>query len=274
MTEDRIKIPLPSKQTANSYHMSEWQEIFKLIFIDSNETVKINGFSKNSVAFCRGFIISHISQDLGDLAESIRESKRDGITRYISSIFAWCFALSNELSFKLHDAIWNKYPGFCPYCGEPANCADAWWTLKQTEKGKKPKPQIAKDKDGNDKTPNQNPANFSVWVENFDNIYGRKYRIGMSISDIMYKLYEENAEVLEALDDLDFKNNETLEEVQSELADFVTWLFALIIKLDSYAFLKKEDIADYLFSKFENGCVRCEEELCICWPGWLLNESN
>ena len=237
MSDDRIKIPIPSKELANSYHLDEWQEIFKLIFNDSNLTVKLNGFSDNSVSYCRGFIISHITQDLGDLAESIRESKEDGITRYISSIFAWSFALANELKFSLHSALIKKYPGFCPYCGEPADCADAWWTLKQTVKGKKPDPKIAKNEDGSDKTPNPTPANFSMWIENVNNIYGRKYRIGMSLSDIMYKLYEENAEVLEALDDLDFKKDETIEEIQSELSDFITWLFALIIKLASYNFL-------------------------------------
>ena len=99
-------------------------------------------------------------------------------------------------------------------------------------------------------------------------VYGRKYKIGMSLSDIMYKLYEENAEVLEALNSLKPGDEESFNEVKSEVADFLTWVFALMIKLDSYCYLEKMSLSKYLFEKFQKGCVRCKT-ICVCEPDWL-----
>lgn len=260
-----VKAPIAIPDDAHSYSINNWQQYFDQIFKESNSRIKQNGFSNNSISFCRGYIISHITQDLGDLAEYIRELKKDRIRIKIGSIFAWVSALANELEFLLGDAIWGKYPGFCPYCGLARGCVDAWWTKAQREKGKDPDP---KPKPG--ETPHTKPQNLNGWVTIWDQIYGDKYRIGMPLSDIMYKLYEENAEVLEELDEevIDKK------KVTREVADFLSWLFALIIKLESYNIIPKNDLSDILFEKFGQGCPRGEGVICRCIPPWLSETSK
>jgi len=260
---NQIQIPLTSASDANSYSFGNWQYFFKKVFSGSNTEVKAKGFSNNTIAFATGYINSHITQDLGELAEHMRESDKDRVVRYISSMIAWNCALANELNFDLHAALWEKYPGYCKYCGEPDDCADAWWTSKQTKTGKKPSHPLVKGR-----TAQHEPQSLNGWVELIDKLYGRKYKIGMSLSDIMYKLYEENAEVLEALHALKLHDKESFNEVKSEVADFLTWVFALMIKLDSYCYLKKTDLSKFLFDKFQKGCVRCQT-ICVCKPNWL-----
>jgi len=259
-----IKIPISIVDDAQAYSLSNWQLYFSKIFSDINKQVKEKGYSNNQIAFCRGYIISHITQDLGDLSDYIRVLKKEKVRIKIGSIFAWVSALANELNFELEKAIWEKYPGFCPYCSLSIDCIDGWWTKPQLEEGKDPTPKI---KEG--QTAHTQPQNLSGWITIWDLIYGNKYRIGMPLHDFMFKLFEESAEILEELD----KDKIDFTKLQREVADFVSWLFALIIKLDSYGYLQRDDLPKYLFNKFGKGCPWCKKDICQKLPAWLNEKS-
>lgn len=265
VNDNSISVTISIIDDANAYSLSNWQLYFYNIYSDINKKVKEKGYSNNQIAFCRGFIISHITQDLGDLADYIRVLKKEKVKIKLGSIFAWVSGLANELGFKLEEAIWEKYPGFCPYCNLARDCIDGWWTKPQLEEGKDPTPKI---KEG--QTAHTRPHNLSGWITIWDLIYGNKYRIGMPLHDFMFKLFEESAEILEELDKVPIDSR----KLRREVADFLSWLFALIIKLDSYGYLKKDELPKYLFDKFGDGCPWCENsKVCIKLPSWINEKS-
>lgn len=247
---------------ADAYSMRQWQNHFKKIYFKQNKIIKKKGFQNNQAAFIRGYIMFNITKDLGDLAESIRESNRDNTKRYIGSMFAWVSALANEIDFDLENAIWDKYPGFCPYCHKESDCDDAWWTTTQKKKDKDPKPKIL-----SDHTPLPRPQSLIGWIENWNTMYGNKYRTAMETHNIMFKLFEENAEILSELDKIKSNKVPRSKKLQREVADFVSWMFAIVIKFDNS--FPKEELPKILFGKFGKGCKKCKNRECKCKIKWL-----
>ena len=255
--------------TAKSYSLFDWQCYFKSIYYKKNTLIKNDGFHGNQIAFLRGYLVSHISQDLGDLAEAIREDSPSILESKIGSMFAWIFAFANELDENIEDIIRSKFPGYCPYCCRTINCDCAWWTPKQTQQDKE------KDCDGPiaGEEPHSVPDTLSDWIKQLEIIYGRKYKIAMTISDIMYKLLEEKAEILGEMDKsktktLD-KSDIYYQKLKEEIADYVTWFFALLFKLESRTFYR-DDLPDYLQKKFGEHCPWCNKLECECKrPTWI-----
>ena len=260
------KPPILLRENAIAQPMSWWQRYFESIYQKKNAEIKLKFFSNNSIAFIRGYAIAHISQDLGNVGEQIREGGDEGngkpmagkYQRYIGSLFAWLLALASESKIELQDVTWKKYPGVCAYCHEPKDCAEAWWTISQKEKDKKPAPAVE------EKT-EPPPGNLDGWLEVWSRIYGRKVRGGLELHDIMYKLYEELGEILDAY------NEHNFEDVKSELPDFLSWLLDLIIKLRQYGFIGENDKPSIiLYEKFRNGCPSCKSpNECKCTLKWI-----
>jgi len=197
-----------------------------------------------------------MTEDLGRIAENIKEGNEDKCEQYIGSLFAWVFALANVADFRLDDAIWKKYPGYCPYCGLEENCRDAWWTSVQMRKGKHPKKKK--------KQIGSKPKNLESWLKTWNKIYGSKIRVAIPLHDIMHKLYEELTEVLQEFDKMS-KNESATRGVREEVPDFFSWLFDLIIKLRHYRFIDRDrNIAEILYKKFPNVCHWCKKAVCEC----------
>src|SRR5437867_12290523 len=125
-----VKIPV-SRPDISSYTLKNWQLVFKKIYSTINEGIRNESFNGNKVAFSKGHIISNITRDLGDLGEQIREVDAEGCVKYIGSMFAWICALCTEWDLDLEEILWNKFPGYCPYCCQGKDCAEGWWTIDQ-----------------------------------------------------------------------------------------------------------------------------------------------
>jgi hypothetical protein len=271
MSANKLKLAIELPANAMGLPMRQWQEYFASIYSEKNAEIRKLAFSNNLFAFIRGYSIAHISQDLGNVAEYIREGNKaeKEYRRYIGSLLAWVFALSTESGFSLEDIIWKKFPGKCHCCQRTEDCQAAWWTAAQAKKGKT-------DKDSEPKATTTDipiPGNLDAWVEQWDKIYGRKIRVAIPLYDIMHKLYEELAEVLGEYD----KGKDGLEGefgVKYELPDFMSWFFALIIKLQQYGFLdgEKDKLGYILWQKFHKGCPEgsgCGKPKCECKPLWV-----
>ena len=97
-----ISFPLRISGHTDRWSLKTWQECFKEIFFDKNNEIKRDGFKNNRISFSRGYIISHLAQDLGALAENIREvDKTELKMKSIPAIFAWLCGFANEFGFEL-----------------------------------------------------------------------------------------------------------------------------------------------------------------------------
>lgn len=262
-----INFPLKVPGCTEHWDLKHWQKCFKIIFYKKNREIRKDGYKNNRIAFTRGYIISHLAQDLGTVAENIREHHTNELkTKSIPSIFAWLLAFANEFEFDLADIIYKKIPGYCKYCGKSLDCEDAWWSSDQLASGKKPNKKRRKNQ-----TEIKQPTTFACWIQMINTIYGSKYKLGMTLYDIMYKLQEEHAEILEELDKMK-KNSNATRDLKSEVADFISWMFALIIKLELYGFLDTKQVIECLSNKFEHGCKKCGTDIkpnCTCPISWL-----
>ena len=269
MTNFPTTSKITSVDEAKVLSLTDWQKHFAGIFFKNNTEIKNDNFGEKQIAFVRGYIISHISQDLGDLAESINENNPTKIEKYIGSIFAWLFALTNEIECDLSEIIWEKYPGWCRYCGYAAVCRCVFWIPSALKKGK----TKLRNKLRAGESKKTKPNNLSGYIDIWTTIYGDKYRVSYPLSGIMYKLFEEHAEILDGLDD--FKNKKieksktkTFLKFTREIADFTSWLFALILMLEPV--IKRENLPNMLFNKFGSGCKICKTHIpCSCKPLWL-----
>jgi NTP pyrophosphatase (non-canonical NTP hydrolase) len=259
-------LPLVAED-ARSFSLVDWQLFFGKMYGARNLEIKKVAFGNNSVAFLRGYVLAKITEDMGNLAEVTRENEKDPAKtkKYIASVLAWLFALSNELGFQLSDVTFKKYPGICPYCERPNNCTDSWWAPSDVVKDKKPNVSPSN---------SSKPKTLQQWYKMFDDIYGRKIRVAIPLHDIMHKLYEELAEIFKELN----QNNKA--GVAFEVPDYVSWFCGLIIKLRHYSFLDFEDVSSVIVEKFGEGCPQCKDErtkkgkqsdmVCMCpFPKWI-----
>jgi len=273
MVEWKDHQPGIDESTAKSYSLFDWQCYFRTIFFEKNNQVKADGFRDNQVAFIRGYLLSHISQDLGDIAEAITDSNITQLRTKIGSIFAWIFALANELDDNIEDMIRSKYPGYCPYCCRIVNCECAYWTPSQQRKEKEK--ECTEPKDG---PAREKPSSLNGWIEQWDIIYGEKYRKAFSVAFVLSKLLEEIAEILAETDKVETKildrEKDYYGKMKDEFADFVSWLFALVIKLEGKNFDTK-DLPLVLHEKFKDGCPWCpSKKICNCpRPYWIYEKS-
>ena len=261
------------ENTAKNYSLFDWQCYFRTIYFNKNTQIKKDGFQDNQVSFIRGYLVSHISQDLGDLAEAITDSNPTNLRKKIGSIFAWIFALANELDANIEDMIYEKFPGYCPYCCRTINCECAYWTPKQQRKDK-----ARECNEPTDGKAHERPTRIQGWIEIWDIIFGAKYKKALSIAFVLSKLLEESAEILAETDKVEGrtvdKNKEYYKKMMDELADFTSWLFALIIKLEGKE-LENKTVPLILHEKFKDGCPWCpDKKICNCkTPYWIYEKS-
>lgn len=99
----------------------EFQQLMKALYFERD---KNRGFSK---------IFLWIIEEVGELAEALRkyqeknedenEDQLKDIALEIADVVAWIASLANVLDIDLEKALYEKYPLFCPKCGEnPCSC--------------------------------------------------------------------------------------------------------------------------------------------------------
>jgi NTP pyrophosphatase (non-canonical NTP hydrolase) len=263
LVDRKFTLPLQLSDS-KEFSLDDWQEFFKIVYGKRNQSIRHNTFNGNLIAYTRGYVIAHLVEDLGNLAESIREGNVENMEKYIASQFAWLFVLCEDFGFDMSTITFKKFPGRCHYCGEYNDCAEAWWTHSILHKNKHRK--------GYKPGWRKKPETLEGWLDMFDAIYGAKAKVAMQTHDLMHKLYEELAEIMQGLDKATNGKTRTYHRVKYEIPDYVSWLFSLIVKLKQYGFIGGENMATILWKKFKNGCLYCHKEntpphnRCECPP--------
>lgn len=63
-------------------------------------------------------------EEIGEMAEALRQRDLDGLNEEFADIMAWLFSLGNVLGIDLEYAFCKKYDGVCPKCKNiPCGCA-------------------------------------------------------------------------------------------------------------------------------------------------------
>lgn len=63
-------------------------------------------------------------EEVGELSEALRKDDKEGLKEEMADVVAWVSSLANLCDINLEDALAEKYPGRCRYCGSiPCRCA-------------------------------------------------------------------------------------------------------------------------------------------------------
>jgi len=64
-------------------------------------------------------------EEVGEMAEALRISDRNGLNEEFADVLAWLFSLGNVIGIDLESAFRAKYNGTCPKCnGMPCQCSE------------------------------------------------------------------------------------------------------------------------------------------------------
>lgn len=173
--------------------------------------------------------------------KGIRKSDMEKLKMNVCISLSWLMAVANRLHIDVEEAVWQRFPERCSYCGsEPCTCKKT----KQTERGNFPKISDA-----------DRPTTLSQFQEMFARIYPAASR---SLSDAGVHLAEEMGEVSEAIHNfIGEHKNEQFSAIEHEIADYVSCVFGV-------ANSAKIPLADALADMFNNNCHVCHHAPCTC----------
>ena len=91
-------------------HFAEFQQIMETTYGDRDRTRGIPA----SIAW--------LTEEIGELAQSLRKGDSDDQTHEFADVLAWTFSLANQAGIDLEVAI-HRYAHGCPKCGSiPCHC--------------------------------------------------------------------------------------------------------------------------------------------------------
>ena len=68
--------------------------------------------------------VAWLTEELGELAQSVRKGSRDDQLHELGDVLAWLASLAVQLDISLEDAV-ARYAQGCPRCGaSPCTCPD------------------------------------------------------------------------------------------------------------------------------------------------------
>lgn len=205
--------------------LRDFQEIFRSIYYD-----------KDKRDYTSADLLLHVQEEAAKIDEGIRKNSRSEIIRALPNLFCWLLSFCNMEQIDVELAIFSKYAGCCPYCGEEENCMCI--TMDQ-----KPSHWFA--------NPNAYKlVRLSDWQDMFERIYGRINKMNWPIQ-VWLHVHEELGEFSR-----EFRlGNES--EAHEELADCFAWLFAFSNKIGV-------DLGESIWIVYPGECSICQAAKCRC----------
>ncbi len=172
--------------------------------------------------------------------KGIRKSDARKLKQNLLIAFSWYMAVANRIHVSVEEAIWNRFPGMCSYCGKaPCECKA---TKRERRKRNMPPPSAR-------------PKTLKDFQLMFERIYPSSER---TIEDAGIHWAEETGEVSEAMSVfLGEHKAEQFETIVHELADYASCLFGV-------ANSARIDVARSLAEHYKNNCHACHRIPCEC----------
>lgn len=160
---------------------------------------------------------------------------------------SWFMSLMNQLGVDLEDAVWQRFPYLCSYCGEcPCAC-------KRKKVHKRSKIKVDQ---------NLRPKTIRQLQTMFDGIYPASER---TLEHAGIHLAEETGELSEAV--LRFRGHhrdEDMEQVVLEASDLFSCFMGIFNSLGY-------DYSEELAAQFSDGCHVCKKTPCVCEYDAVVN---
>lgn len=186
----------------------------------------------------------HIAEHASSVGEALRKDEIKEAFCATARVFGWfcsfvakCYLDEDaesvfKIKKKLSKIVWNKYPRLCTVCTTfPCHCLTKKREIEKKKTITEGQKRIIQDARDLGLPPN----NLSGWAKMFKAIYGN-YHYATTLECIGFHFLEEIGEVAKSIVDLQEKKDsgkleELMENMENELADVFSWLFAVVLKL-------------------------------------------
>ncbi|RJO62097.1 hypothetical protein C4544_01190 [candidate division WS5 bacterium] len=153
---------------------------------------------------------------------------------------SWFLALMNRIHVDIEDAVWNRFPYLCSYCG---SCPCACKKIKPSKRAR-----ITK-------KPHLRPKNIRGFQEMFEEIYPSGSR---TLEHAGIHQAEEQGELSEAMQVFAGSHKKsTFQEIIDESADYLSCVFAIANSANI-------DLQSELEKFYSNNCHACHQAPCKC----------
>lgn len=153
---------------------------------------------------------------------------------------SWFLALMNRIHVDIEDAVWNRFPYLCSYCG---SCPCACKKIKPAKRVKITKKSHLR------------PRDIEGFQKMFEDIYPSS---GRTLDHAGIHQAEEQGELSEAIQIFAGSHKKTsFKEIVDESADYLSCVFAI-------ANSAKIDLAKELRKFYSNNCHACHQAPCKC----------
>ena len=195
------------------------------------------------------------------ISRGAREEDRDVLKKFVPRFLAWLLGLSSQLGIDLEEAVYNSYPGVCPYCRLPEGCT---CKLQKQKRERLSSPDEIRLLQSNF----PRPTDLLEWVGMFSKVYNQINK-NTGTMKMVGHFMEELGEVCEivrfhlAKDDnlAKWKVTLTREQIElllrQELADLFAWYCGLAYALGVEIDADMKDIYQAL-------CPECMKSVCEC----------
>jgi NTP pyrophosphatase (non-canonical NTP hydrolase) len=186
---------------------------------------------------------SRIHSYITRVLKAVRKNNTEHACYHLAMGFSWSLALANRLHINLDDQMWERFPGYCPYCLKtPCSCKE-----RAEERGQR-------------QPIGERPTTLRQFQNMLRGIYPNN-----TLKDAAMHLAEESGELGENVEFFRGTHDpEHFNEIVIELVDVVTNICAVASCLGV-------DLAVEMEHNMGDGCPKCHESPCGC--GYTVAKS-
>jgi len=175
------------------------------------------------------------------ILKDIRKGDDKSLEHNMAVAISWTIAIANRLHIDISDALWQRFPGVCSFCGKrPCIC-------KKDHLKKRVSHLVS--------TGAKKPKTLAHAQKELGEIYPKDSR---TLEGAALLLAEEVGEFSEAINQYYLTHQKTdLEQIKFEIADYLSCLFDI-------ANSSNINMAESLTIRYGNNCPKCHKLPCTC----------
>jgi len=200
------------------------------------------------------------------ISRGVREENKEILEKFMPRFLAWILGLASQLNIDLEKAVWDNYPGVCPYCRKDINCSckiSKDYTNRLSDGDEVKKYQLVY----------QKPENLVEWVGMYSRIYGQINKNTGKMKMLSHFLEElgELSEIIRfnivAEEDLvkwnvALSKSEIKQNLDQEISDLFSWFCGL-------ADILGVEIDYFMKGNYGAVCPECASKPCDCDPYYV-----
>lgn len=199
---------------------------------------------KNKELYSDEALVRRLLEETARLLEVARKDYRDLFPLYLADIFSWYNAVANRLNLDVQEVMWQKYPGICSYCLRSRDCVCGIEHPPEPSAKTKRLHSLRLDRE------TREPQTLKDHQLLHASLYSWQHKRELPIL-IASHIVEEAGELSESLRHADMNS------AAEEMADVLSWIFALATRLDL-------NLSEIMWEIYPYICRKCEQKRCAC----------